>query len=93
MQPRLVQTVGKNDNACFLSMSAEIITEISCLLPSFANVFALATTCVRFRRIWTTKVTPIYGQVAQRSIPCERHARSFLADQGGPPLHFFYTVC
>ena len=86
MQPPLEQTVGKTGNTCFSSMSAEIITEIFCQLPSFADVFALETTCTRFRYVWTTNVTPIYGRVAQRSIPCERHAHSFLADQGGPPL-------
>ena len=31
-------------------------------------------------------MTSIYSQVAPRSIPCERYARSFLADQGGPAV-------
>lgn len=59
----------------------------SVMLPSFADVFALTETCTRFRRIWTTNLTAIYIEIAKRSIPCERHARVLLADQGGPPLN------
>ena len=65
----------------------ELLTNIFNLLPSLSDVLALAATC-RFRRIWTMNVTTIYSHVAPRSIPCERHARRFLADQDGPATDY-----
>ena len=58
-----------------------------CLLPSFSDALALAATCRRLRNVWITNVGPIYSHVAPRSIPCERYARRFLADQGGPAVN------
>ena len=66
----------------------ELLTDIFNLLPSLSDVLALAATCRRLRRIWTMNVTTIYSHVAPRSIPCERHARRFLADQGGPATDY-----
>ena len=71
-------------NDPLLLIPVELLTDIFKLLPSLSDVLALAATCRRLRRIWTMNVTTIYSHVATRSIPCERHARRFLADQGGP---------
>jgi len=68
------------------ALPAELTTEIFCLLPSLSDVFAVAATCHQFRYVWMTNVTQIYHQVAPRSIPCERYARRFRADQGGPAM-------
>ena len=87
MQPLSVQAAGNSDGP-LLSIPTELITKTFCLLPSFTDILALAATCQRLRRIWTTNVTSIYSQVGPRSIPCERYARSFLADQGGPAIDF-----
>jgi len=62
----------------------ELLVKIFSLLPRLSDVFALAATCHRLRHIWTTSTNIIYRQVAPRCIPCERYARIFLADQGGP---------
>ena len=75
-------------NSPLLSIPVELVTEIFSLLPSFFDILALAATCSRLRRIWTANVTSIYSQVASRSISCERYARRFLADQGGPAMNF-----
>lgn len=75
-------------NGPLLSLPAELVTNIFKFLPSLSDVLALAATCRRLRRTWTTNVTTIYSQVASRSIPCERYARCFLADQGGPATSY-----
>lgn len=62
----------------------ELLMNIFSLLPRFSDVFALAATCHRLRHVWTTSTDVIYRQVAPRCVPCERYARIFLADQGGP---------
>lgn len=67
-------------------LSTELVVHIFCHLSQFSDVLALAATCSRLRAIWFANVTPIYKQVAPRSIPCEQHARRFLADQGGSAL-------
>ena len=85
MEPSSDQAAG-NGNGPLLSMPVELITKIFCLLPSFSNVFVLSATCHRLRQVWTNSVASIYSEVAPGSIPCNRHARSFLADQGGPAL-------
>ena len=79
---------ANDSNGPLLSVPVELITKTFGLLPSLFDVLALAATCRRFRRVWTTNVTSIYGQVASRSIPCEPYARRFLADQGGPATNF-----
>ncbi len=79
---------ANDSNSPLLSLPVELVTKIYSLLPSFFDVLALAATCRRLRCIWTTNVTSIYSQVASRSIPCERYARRFLADQGGPATGF-----
>lgn len=48
----------------------------------------LAATCQRLRRVWIENVASIYSEVAPRSNPYHRHARSFLADQGGLAVGF-----
>lgn len=85
MQALSVQKVG-NGNGSLSLLPAELTTEIFCLLPSLSDVFALAAICRQFRYVWTSNVTRIYHQVAPRSIPCERYARRFRADQGGPAV-------
>ena len=82
-QPPSMQPVD-NGNGPLSSIPAELIIRIFCLLPSFSDIFALAAACRRFRSVWTENVTAIYRHVAPRSIPCERHARNFLPDQGRP---------
>lgn len=77
-----------DSNSPLLSIPVELVTKNFSLLPSFFDIFALAATCRRLRRIWTTNVTSTYNQVASRCIPCERYARRFLADQGGPATNF-----
>ncbi|KAL8918372.1 MAG: hypothetical protein Q9208_007391 [Pyrenodesmia sp. 3 TL-2023] len=59
----------------------ELLTDIYCFLPSFSNALAFASTCHRVRDCWLTEATLIYRHIAPKSIPCERHARTFLADQ------------
>ncbi len=73
-------------NGSFLSsdLSSELLIHIFCQLPLLSDVFAFAATCSRLRAIWSVNVTPIYNEVAPRSIACHQHARRFLADQGGP---------
>ncbi|KAL1967196.1 hypothetical protein VTN77DRAFT_3487 [Rasamsonia byssochlamydoides] len=67
----------------FLSLPAELITNIICWLPSFPDVFAFAATCRRHRQIWSENVTVIYNRIAPKTIRCRRDARLLLADQGG----------
>ena len=87
MQSPSIQPAN-DSNDPLLSIPVELMTETFSVLPSFFDVLALAATCRRLRHIWTTNVTSIYSQVASRSIPCERYARRFLADQGGPATSF-----
>lgn len=84
--PLISVQAASGSEATLFSMPAELITGTFCLLASFSDVLALAATCHRLRHIWTTNVPPIYVKVAPRSIPCNRYARSFLTDQGGPAL-------
>ena len=67
-------------------LSTELIIHIFCELPLLSDVFALAATCSQFRGVCITYITPIYNEVAPRSIACHQHARRFLAVQGGPAL-------
>lgn len=80
-----------DSNIPLLMLPTELSIKIYYLLPSFSDVFALAATCQQLRRIWTQNVHTIYSQVAPRSISCERYARFFFVDQGGPavesPMH------
>ncbi|KAL9607850.1 MAG: hypothetical protein Q9167_007273 [Letrouitia subvulpina] len=72
-------------NSGFLSpFPVELLTVVFCHLPSFQDVFSLAFTCHWVRGVWLNNVATIYKLVARASITCEHHARTFLADQGGP---------
>ncbi|KAG7001885.1 hypothetical protein G7Y79_00030g064180 [Physcia stellaris] len=62
----------------------ELVTVVFCHLPSFQDVFSLASTCHRVRDVWLENLATIYKCVARASITCEHHARILLADQGGP---------
>lgn len=68
------------------SMPPEVITKIFCQLPSFTDVFAFSAVCCHSRHTWFNNVNQIYNQIG--SIPCERAARRFLADQDGLGLEF-----
>ncbi|KAJ5105831.1 hypothetical protein NUU61_003178 [Penicillium alfredii] len=81
MQPS-EQPDGINSHSPSLpSFPVELLIEIFGFLPSFPTVFALAATCHQLRRIWLENAVVIYPHLAARSIPCETHARQFLADQ------------
>ena len=64
-------------------LPVELATKIYCLLPSFSDVFALAATCRRLRRIWVVNFIPIYNEIKPRATSFERHMREFHTDQGG----------
>ena len=68
----------------FSPLPTELLTVIYCHLPSFHDVYHLASTCHRLRHIWLTNIATIYKPVARASIACEPQARNLLADQGGP---------
>lgn len=74
----------ENHNNKLRSLPPEVIINIFCQLPSFADVLGLAATCHRLKDIWITNVTTIYASLSPRAIPCEREARVCLSDQGGP---------
>ncbi|KAL8792514.1 MAG: hypothetical protein Q9195_004884 [Heterodermia aff. obscurata] len=65
-------------------LPAELLTLVYCHLPSFYDVFSLASTCHRLRQVWLNHVSTIYKHVARAAITCEKHARILLANQGGP---------
>jgi len=81
-------TSARNGDGPLLSIPAELKEKMFCLLPLFSDVFALAGTCHRLRRVWTTNTTSVYRHIAPESIACERDARRLLADQGGPAFDF-----
>ncbi|KAF4629368.1 hypothetical protein G7Y89_g8778 [Cudoniella acicularis] len=69
---------------CYLSeIPVELTSKIFSMLPSTFDVLALAATCRELRQVWVTNVVSIYRMVAPRSMPCERYAHQFLADQAG----------
>lgn len=76
------------DTAPLCSIPSELAIKIYALLPFLSDVFALAATCQRLRCVWLDNSTSIYKAVAPGSIPCERYARRFLVDQGGPPMDY-----
>lgn len=86
MRSEPVRAAGKAGETCLSLLPEEIISEIFCLLPSFTDIFNLASSCTRLKRMWKSSVTLIYHSVAQRRIPCLRQARCFLTDQGGPSV-------
>ncbi|KAA8647681.1 uncharacterized protein ATNIH1004_006375 [Aspergillus tanneri] len=65
-------------------LPTEVIVSIFTALPSFSDVAWFAATGRRFHRVWTENAYSIYQQIAPRTVPCRRHARILLADQGGP---------
>ena len=85
----MLSTPMHGDDICHASLSTmppEVATNIFCQLPSFADVFALSTVCLRLRHLWLENVNPIYNQIAPEVISCDRAARRFLVDQDGPGL-------
>jgi len=84
-QQQATAIARRDDDACLSFLSVEIAIKVFGQLSSFADVFVLATTCSRLWTIWLTNVPAIYNDVGRRCIPCERHARSFLATQQGHP--------
>jgi len=71
-------------SSTFSSFPVELLTSVSCHLPSFREVFILSSTCRQLRDVWLDNVAIIDNHVARDSILCERHGRNFLAAQGGP---------
>lgn len=69
----------------FVRLPPELIVSIFGALPSFSDGAWFAATCRRHRRIWVEYAYSIYRHVAPRTIPCRKHARVLLSDQGGPP--------
>ncbi|KAH8424664.1 uncharacterized protein LDX57_002408 [Aspergillus melleus] len=67
-------------------LPSELIVSIFGALPSFSDVAWFAATSRRHRQVWVDNAYTIYQQVAPRTIPCSKHARVLLADQGGPPV-------
>ena len=65
---------------------SEIAICIFSQLSTFFDVLALSSICHSLRNTWLGNVTPIYKNVAPRSIECELAARVLLADQGGPSV-------
>ena len=76
-------SIGSNPGS-LSPLPAELLTVVYCHLPSFQDVFSLASSCHRLRDIWRNNVATIYKPVARACITCEHHARIFLAHQGGP---------
>ncbi|CAF9934846.1 MAG: hypothetical protein HETSPECPRED_009379 [Heterodermia speciosa] len=68
----------------FSPLPAELLILVYSRLPSFQDVFSLASTCHRLQDIWLKNIATIYKPVARAAIPCEKYARILLADQGGP---------
>ncbi|THC93653.1 hypothetical protein EYZ11_006865 [Aspergillus tanneri] len=66
-------------------LPTEVIVSIFTALPSFSDVAWFAATGRRFHRVWTENAYSIYQQIAPRTVPCRRHARILLADQGELP--------
>ena len=73
--------------ASLLELPVELLIGIYCHLASNAETFpavlALAATSRRAREVCNLNITAVYQHVVPRVIPCERHARRLLADQGG----------
>jgi len=80
----LVMALKSRNDSGFSSMPAELTSGIFCQLPLLSDVFALAQTSQKLRRVWTENATSIYSHVAPRSLSCMKYARVFLEDQGGP---------
>ena len=72
-----------DSKAALETILPELITQISCQLPTFYDVFVLAATCHRLREIYSTQIPPIYSKIAPRTIALLRQARRFLHSQGG----------
>lgn len=78
------QPILPGNSGFFQPFPVELQTVVFCHLPSFQDVFSLASTCRQLRDVWLKDLTTIYKHVAKRNITYERHARILLADQGGP---------
>ena len=66
-------------NSPLLLLPPELIIRILCFLPSFSDVFAVASASRQLRSVWSENTTSVYRKLAPTNIPCERHARSFIA--------------
>lgn len=81
-----VQMASRSTIGHFSSMPTELIIKVFCHLPTLFDAFALSETSHRLRDIWAANFMEIYRLVGLRCIPCERHARIFLAVQVGLAL-------
>ena len=84
MKPSIKSTQCSSDNS-LLSLPTEILTRIYAILSSIEDVLTFSLTCARLRKVWLTNQRIIYQRVGPRAIPCESHARRFLAEQKGVP--------
>lgn len=84
MEPPSIPRPGDGMVTSLLSLPAELVVSIYCFQASFPDVFALSLTCHKFQYIWLRNVPTISDHLVSMTIPCARHARVFLADQGGP---------
>ncbi|KAI1170241.1 hypothetical protein F4777DRAFT_570019 [Nemania sp. FL0916] len=66
-------------------MPPEVITAIYMELPTFQDIFALATTCSHLNAVWCANTTSIFQALAPSEIGSGflKWARQLLADQGG----------
>lgn len=83
-----VQMASRSTIGQFSSMPTELIIKVLCHLPTLFDAFALSETSHPLRDIWAANFMEVYRLVGLRCIPCERHARIFLAVQGGPAIEF-----
>jgi len=75
--------LASSSSGTFSSFLVELSTSVSHYLNSSGEVFILSSTCNLLQDVWLENVATIYNHVARDSIPCKRHERDFLADQGG----------
>ena len=83
MNRSATQTVIGGHRGPLLSLPVELLISVFCHLPSLKEAFALFSTCRELQRVWLNNVARIYKHLARQSIPCERHARQFLALEVG----------
>ncbi|CAF9935374.1 MAG: hypothetical protein HETSPECPRED_009768 [Heterodermia speciosa] len=84
MNRSATQTVIGGHRGPLLSLPVELLISVFCHLPSLNEAFVLSSTCRELQRVWLNNVATIYKHLARQSIPCERHARHFLALEVGP---------
>ena len=84
MSPIPDYTIATAGCGSFSSFPVEVLTSLYCQFSSLWEVLIFSYTCHHIRDVWLHNVVTIYKHVGRASIPCERHARNFLAVQGGP---------